>query len=475
VCPFSVARAALLCPGDPPIARSKTRNGTRLPLSASPPPLPPSELHAPYLTPSCLCARSSEEMGNKLSATEGGPWALSPKLVHQADQTVPLAAHLEVYSPSSSAAPRLLCISRAHLGERRRWEARDLESFAVVYPPPNEPEGPVPPTEANAIPRFVAACPTESGVPHIAAGFGNGILAVYDGDTFEELHTVPGGVPPNLVYKDCSAYCDPSTSEPRLAVVSPCPDRYSHTPRGHAVSLGAGVDGGLTRLFASQAYDSAVHMWGADAWRAPRSLDCRAVTAMVVCVTPVGARVVVADEEGNRLRAFDPETGDVAHTLETTAAVVSLLSLDTCEGVLLLCGDAAGPMSVWDPTHWAPRGRLEGQLGESTTAVSFQAPGGGVCIVTPVGFSIGVWDLHTGSLLRTLVGHEGAVTGLVVYPSVEGGARLVSSSVDGSWCLWGAEGQGLLFRFRDEPYRFETVKAVRYPIDPPWFLDNRCD
>lgn len=153
----------------------------------------------------------------------------------------------------------------------------------------------------------------------------------------------------------------------------------------------------------------------------------------------------------NRLRVWDLETGDAVRTLAGHTDAIGAVGVDPA-GRWALSGGRDRTARLWDLTTGASLRTLTGHTGAVDAVCLTSGPGptrdgpassgdgqalagdareptgGGQALSGGADGEIRVWDLGTGACVRTLTGHDGAVTSLAAGP---GGPPTVSANPNG--------------------------------------------
>ncbi len=145
----------------------------------------------------------------------------------------------------------------------------------------------------------------------------------------------------------------------------------------------------------------------------------------------VDGRMLAAAGLDRKLRIFETSSATLLHEVETSAPIQTL-SVAPQSG-LLLAGDQAGVLTVWDLNS----GQIQGnwQAHDDWVLGSAVSPDGSELASAGADRMIYVWDLHTRKRQFALSGHDGKV--LSVDFSADG-ALLASAGEDKSVRLWDA-------------------------------------
>lgn len=159
-------------------------------------------------------------------------------------------------------------------------------------------------------------------------------------------------------------------------------------------------------------------------------------------------RLFVRDSRGVvRVRAADD--GRILATLESGDESTTLALGG--DGRRLAAGTKDGAVLLWDARSYAPLASLPGT--GTVTALAF-SPDGKRLAVGRQSRSIALFDARSGTLERTLEGHESMVSCLAFSPD---GKRLVSGSLDHTLRVWNPDGDETLLTLHGHT---QTVTAV---------------
>jgi WD40 repeat protein len=132
-----------------------------------------------------------------------------------------------------------------------------------------------------------------------------------------------------------------------------------------------------------------------------------------------------------KLRIFETSSATLLHEVETSTPIQTLSVAP--EGGLLLAGDQAGTLTVWDLNSGQAQGSW--QAHSDWVLGSAVSPDGTELASAGADRMIYVWDLRTRKRLLSLSGHDGKVLSVDFSPD---GALLASAGEDKSVRLWDA-------------------------------------
>jgi WD40 repeat protein len=162
-----------------------------------------------------------------------------------------------------------------------------------------------------------------------------------------------------------------------------------------------------------------------------------------IAFSPDGSTLAIANGEYIRLR--DPSSERITGTLLSETPIYTIEY--SPDGRLLASGDISNGVQIWDPSL-AFRTGLEVYptplklSGHSSLSTSFRAlvwdiafnPDGSILASAGGDKTIHVWDPANGNLVKSLDGHQDAVTCLSFSPD---GKILTTGGLDGKLILWG--------------------------------------
>jgi WD40 repeat protein len=209
------------------------------------------------------------------------------------------------------------------------------------------------------------------------------------------------------------------------------------TLRGHlhgVKSIAFSPDG---RLLASGGYDKTIKIWDVATGNVLRTLVGHAGMIWAVAFSPDGKHIASTSPDDKTVRLWNLATGDQSLSLTADAGTIAF----SPDGKLLAGGRAA-MIQLWDLATGKelralvdqPLPRNPGSPGSIIWSIAF-SPDGSLLASGNQDKKITLWDITTGKVLRTLVGHKDAIRSVAFSPN---GKILASGGQDGAVKLWEA-------------------------------------
>jgi WD40 repeat protein len=190
--------------------------------------------------------------------------------------------------------------------------------------------------------------------------------------------------------------------------------------------------------------DRTLRLWDLKTGQRLRIFEGHASSVLAVALTRDGRQAVSASDD-RTLRLWDLKSGKLLRTLKGHTGSVLAVSL-TPDGHRAVSGSNDGTLRLWDLNTGQSLRTFEGHT-SSVLAVAVTPDGRLVLsasgeewprILGPGADERGsaplrLWDLESGTLLRTLRGHTGSVRAVALTPD---GRAAVSGSDDGTLRLW---------------------------------------
>lgn len=168
--------------------------------------------------------------------------------------------------------------------------------------------------------------------------------------------------------------------------------------------------------------------------------------------SPEGDALVITDWKNDELGVYATDSGDLLERIRAEQSWGSAFSPDARQMVFIELDDIA----IWAWPARRPLRRLRGHL--STVNSVAYSPDGRLLASCGRDRRIILWDVATGSLLRTMMGHRIYVVQLAFV----GNDRLISLDLEGTIRVWNVELGLQLCCLRHDP----TNRCVRLAVSP---------
>jgi WD40 repeat protein len=212
--------------------------------------------------------------------------------------------------------------------------------------------------------------------------------------------------------------------------------RYAGTG-GVVLALAFAPDGAS---FAAGYSDGALIQWQAASDTVVRPFLGHTAAVDAVAFSADGSQLMAGDESGMAI-LWSVADGSQAFTFDHAGAAVTSVAFSPANAQRVLTGSSDRTARVWSTINghlteeFAPvfnNGTLVAGHSDAITSVAY-SPDGTLVATGSADKTAQLWDVATGSKLRTLSAHTDAVTGVGFSPD---GKQLVTSSADHTAMLW---------------------------------------
>lgn len=208
-------------------------------------------------------------------------------------------------------------------------------------------------------------------------------------------------------------------------------------------------------LLASGSSDRMARLWD---WRSGECLHVLAghqFDVQAVCFGPDG-KLLLSGSEDTTLRLWDTETGTCLNTLEGHEDGVISVCFSPDGGLLASCS-ADSTARIWDTHTGECRWTLPAHTG-GFDLTSFSPDGDLLATRSRALTTVQLWNPHTGECLHVLGGQESKIMSMRFSPS---GDLLATGGIDGTVGLWDVATGSLLRTLRgDRPYERMNIAGV---------------
>lgn len=201
---------------------------------------------------------------------------------------------------------------------------------------------------------------------------------------------------------------------------------------GEISSVAVSPDGNFLAVGISDTPRSNVKVWHLPSGKLIHTLIGHNKPVNVVAISPDGQ---VLASGSNKIKIWNLQKGDRVCTLwHSTAVRATAIAPD---GTILVSGTSDHKIKIWNPQTGEPLHTIIGHQGAVTSLVlcpiTEQEHCGQIVISGSADRTIKVWDIHTGKVLYTMSGHGDEITSLAMS---QDGHTLISGSKDKTIKIW---------------------------------------
>lgn len=223
-----------------------------------------------------------------------------------------------------------------------------------------------------------------------------------------------------------------------------------HRLAGHRYHIQALAFSPDSRFLASCSVDKTIKVWDVETGQLHATLTGHSQAVCTVAFSFDGKQVISGSQD-NTVRLWDVNTGELTLTLTGHWSAIQGLALSP-DGETFASGSVLGTAKVW---HLAS-GELMGDylLGSQIHDLVY-SPNGRILYAACENKTIKRLDTYTGKQLKSLTGHNDAVSAVAIAPSQE---ILASSSRDGEVKLWSISSNQEISKLQQEDTAITTVR-----------------
>ncbi len=237
-----------------------------------------------------------------------------------------------------------------------------------------------------------------------------------------------------------------------------------HTLKGHTGYVWSAAFSPNGNYIVTASADGTVKIWDVANGTLIRTLEGHTDWVISAAFSPDSSKLVTASND-RTARIWDASTGQILHILKGLV----LSAAFSPDGTKVVTTSLDGSTGVWDARVWdAQTGTSIFSLAGASWANDAAFSPDGTKIVTAVGDNAKIWEVETGALIRTLVGHTQGVSFAAFSPD---GRYVVTASWDNTARIWDVETGQLQHTLKGHTYKliFATFSADgNYVVTASW-------